>query len=86
MIGSIDDPRVLTNIGSACGVAAGSVRERLTRAAHKAGDGQGGTREETATEDIANAIDDIDALGDLLTHGLNGYEPTPDGAGCGLNS
>jgi hypothetical protein len=79
MIGSIDDPRVLTNIGSACGEAASGVRRHLTRAAQKEEAGQAGTREETATEAVADAIDDIDVLGDLLTERLNGNETTADG-------
>ena len=79
MIGSIDDPRVLTRIGTACGEAAGAVRERLTRAAHKEAEGQSGTREEAATEDLATAIDDIDALGERLAESLNTEETTADG-------
>src|SRR5580698_5350682 len=79
MIGSIDDPRVLARIGAACGDAAHGVRHRLTVAAQKEAEGQSGTREEAATEDVANAIDAIDALGDLLTERLNGEQTAPDG-------
>ncbi len=79
MIGSIDDPRVLARIGNACGEAAGHVRHRLTAAAHKEAEGQAGTREEAATEDLADAIDAIDALGDLLTKEVNREETTSDG-------
>jgi len=66
MIGSIDDPRVLARIGNACGEAAEHIRHRLTTAAHKEAEGQSGTREEAATEDLADAIDAIDALGEAL--------------------
>lgn len=80
MIGSIDDPHVLDRIGTACGEAARVVRHRLTKAAHKEAEGQSGTREEAATEDLANAIDDIDALGDLLSKDLNTPATTADGS------
>jgi hypothetical protein len=79
VIGSIDDPRVLARIGAACGDAAHGVRHRLTTAAHKEAEGQSGTREEGATEDVANALDAIDALGDLLTERLNGELTAADG-------
>lgn len=76
MIGSIDDPRVLTRIGRACGKAAEAVRDRLTKAARKEAEGQSGPREEAETGNLADAID---ALGEGLTAGLNSDEPAADG-------
>ncbi len=61
MIGTIDDPRVLVTVGTACGAAAHDVRERLDKAAVKEAEGQAGTREEVSTEAVVEAIDAIGA-------------------------
>ena len=59
MIGTITNPRIAEAIGSACGAAARDVRDRMETATRREAQGQAATREDTFTDDLADAMDAI---------------------------
>lgn len=98
MIGTITNRNVAVEVGQAFGEASGAVRDRLERAARREDQGQAATREDTFTDDLADALDETIAdrlkelSGKLSTSGSNvriEFESTkaPQGeeAGFGLD-
>jgi len=59
MIGTITNRNVAVEVGQAFGEASGAVRERLHRAAAREAEGQAATREDTFTDDLADALDRV---------------------------
>lgn len=59
MIGTITNRNVAVEVGQAFGEASGAVRERLDRAAAREAEGQAATREDTFTDDLADALDRV---------------------------
>jgi hypothetical protein len=64
MIGSIRNPSVAVEVGKAFGEASSAVRERIDRASAREATGQGGTREDTLTDDLMDALEG--SIGDSL--------------------
>lgn len=59
MIGTITNRNVAVVVGQAFGEASGAVRDRLERAAVRESEGQAATREDTFTDDLADALDRV---------------------------